>query len=256
MSPAISLALALLLAASWQPATAPVQPRPEDTEAWSPEPAVIAPGPYASERAPADAILLFDGRNLDEWVSAKDGSPAQWSVRDGVFTVKPGAGSIETRRRFTDYQLHVEWRAPAVVTGSGQGRGNSGLFLASTGAGDAGYELQILDSYNNKTYVNGQAGSIYKQFPPLVNAMRPPGEWQSYDVIWTAPRFNADGTLAKPASATAFHNGILIQNHVLLAGDTRYIGKPAYRAHGPSPIKLQDHGDLVSFRNIWVRELR
>jgi hypothetical protein len=244
------------VATSLQPASSPVQPRPEDTELWSPEPAVVAPGPYASEPAPADAILLFDGKDLDEWVSAKDGSSAQWSVQDGIFTVKPGAGSIETRRRFTNYQLHLEWRAPANVTGSGQGRGNSGLFLASTGTGDAGYELQILDSYNNKTYVNGQAGSIYKQYPPLVNAMRPPGEWQTYDVIWTAPRFNADGTLSRPASATAFHNGILIQNHVLLTGDTRYIGKPAYQAHGPSPIKLQDHGDPVSYRNIWIRELR
>ena len=142
------------------------------------------------------------------------------------------------------------------MAGAGEGRGNSGLFLASTGTGDAGYELQILDGYNNKTYVNGQAGSIYKQFPPLANVMRPPGEWQTYDVIWTAPRFNSDGTLAKPASATAFHNGVLIQDRVVLAGDTRYIGKPAYQAHGPSPIKLQDHGDPVSFRNIWIRELR
>lgn len=217
---------------------------------------MVTPGPYTSEPAPFDAIILFDGRNLDEWVSAKDGSPAQWPVRDGLFTVRAGAGSIETRRKFTDYQLHLEWRAPAEVKGSGQGRGNSGLFMASTGTGDAGYELQILDSYDNKTYVNGQAGSIYKQRPPLVNAMRPPGQWQTYEVNWTAPRFNADGTLNRPASATVFHNGILIQNHVLLAGETRYIGKPDYRAHGASPIKLQDHGNPVSFRNIWVRELR
>ena len=139
---------------------------------------------------------------------------------------------------------------------SGQGRGNSGLFLASTGEGDAGYEVQILDSHNNKTYVNGQAASIYKQFPPLSNASRPPGEWQTYDVIWTAPRFNADGSLASPASATVIHNGIVVQNHAILQGETRYIGKPEYRAHGPSPIKLQDHGNPVGFRNIWVRELR
>jgi hypothetical protein len=238
----------------WQPA--PVPPRPEDTELWSPEPSVVTPGPYTSESAPSDAIMLFDGNSLGEWISAKDGSPAQWPVQDGVFTVRPDAGSIATRRRFTDYQLHLEWRVPANVTGSGQGRSNSGLFMASTGKGDEGYELQILDSYRNKTYVNGQAGSIYKQFPPLVNAMRPPGDWQTYDVIWTAPRFNDDGTLNRPASATVFHNGILIQNQVLLTGDTRYIGKPTYRAHGPSAIKLQDHGDPVSFRNIWVRELR
>jgi hypothetical protein len=250
--------LAFLLAAGTasQQAPPPSAARAEDTEVWSPEPPVVTPGPYAAMPPPADSILLFDGKDLREWVAVKDGAPAQWTVSDGTVTVKSGAGSIETRRRFTDYQLHLEWRAPAKVTGSGQGRGNSGLFLASTGNGDEGYELQILDSYRNKTYVNGQAGAIYKQYPPLVNAMRPAGEWQTYDVIWTAPRFNQDGTLARPATATAFHNGILIQNHVLLTGDTRYIGKPVYRAHGPSPIKLQDHGDPVSFRNIWIRELK
>ncbi|MDP9421908.1 MAG: DUF1080 domain-containing protein [Pseudomonadota bacterium] len=244
------------MSSSWQPASSVAPSRPEDTEVWDPEPRVVTPGPYAASPPPGDAIMLFDGKDLREWVSAKDGTAATWTVRDGVFTVKAGAGSIETRRKFTDYQLHLEWRAPANVRGSGQGRGNSGLFLASTGEGDAGYELQILDSYDNKTYVNGQAGSIYKQFPPLVNAMRRPGEWQTYDVIWTAPRFNNDGTLDRPASATVLHNGVLIQDQVLLAGETRYIGKPAYRAHGASPIKLQDHGDLVSFRNIWIREIK
>jgi hypothetical protein len=142
--------------------------------------------------------------------------------------------------------------------GEGQGRGNSGLFLASTGGGDAGYELQILDSFANKTYVNGQAGSVYKQYPPLANAMRPPGEWQSYDIAWTAPTFNGDGSLKTPAYLTAFHNGVLIQNNVPLQGETVYRGRPGYKAHGPSPIKLQDHGDPsqpISFRNIWVREL-
>jgi hypothetical protein len=176
-----------------------------------------------------------------------------------VVTVKKGTGNIQTRRKFTDYQLHLEWRIPPNITGSGQARGNSGLFLASTGDGDAGYELQIVDSYANKTYVNGQAASIYKQHPPLANAMRPPGEWQVYDVVWTAPRFNVDGTLKSPASVTAFHNGVLVQNHAILAGETLYIGKPSYRAHGPAPIKLQDHGDpseAISFRNIWVRELK
>ena len=214
------------------------------------------PGAYTAGRAPSDAIVLFDGKGLQEWVSVKDGSPARWIEGDGAMTVRAGTGNIETRRKFTDYQLHLEWRTPAKVTGSGQGRGNSGLFLASTGDGDAGYEVQILDSHNNKTYVNGQAASIYKQYPPLSNASRPPGEWQTYDVIWTAPRFNADGSLASSASATVIHNGILVQNHVILQGETRYIGKPAYQAHGPSPIKLQDHGNPVSFRNIWVRELR
>lgn len=255
MRDALAFALAIV-SSSWQQAPSVAPSRPEDTEVWLPEPRVAAPGSYAISSAPADAIVLFDGKDLKEWASAKDGSPPQWIVRDGNLVVRPGAGSIETRRRFTDYQLHLEWRVPANVTGSGQGRGNSGLFMASTGKGDEGYELQILDSYRNKTYVNGQAGSIYKQFPPLVNAMRPPGDWQSYDVIWTAPRFREDGTLARPASATVFHNGILVQNQVILSGETLYIGKPAYRAHGPSPIKLQDHGAPVSFRSIWLRELR
>jgi hypothetical protein len=237
---------------------APSQTRPEDTEQWTPVPPVIVPGAAREAPPPSDAIVLFDGKGLGEWVSVKDQSPAQWTVADGVFTVRKGTGNIETRRRFTNYQLHLEWRVPAGITGSGQARGNSGLFLASTGAGDAGYELQILDSYNNKTYVNGQAGSIYKQSPPLANAMRAPGEWQSYDVIWTAPTFNADGSLKTPAAVTAFMNNVLVQDHFVLRGETAYIGAPRYHAHGASPIKLQDHGDPsapLSFRNIWVREL-
>jgi len=226
--------------------------KPEDTEIWSPEPSRIAPGPYVATPIPSDAIVLFDGKGVQEWVSVKDGSPAQWTVRDGLLTVKPGEGNIQTRRKFTDYQLHLEWRTPH---SGGKGNGNSGLFLASTGDEDAGYEIQIFDSYTNKTYVNGQAGSIYKQFPPLVNATRPPGEWQTYDVIWMAPRFSSNGSLVRPATATVIHNGVIIQNQVDLIGETLYIGKPAYRPHGPSPIKLQDHDDAVSFRNIWVREL-
>lgn len=252
----VSAALLMAIAGLQQSASPEPAPKPEDTELWSPEPAVVVPGPYAASAIPSDAIVLFDGKHLREWVSVKDGGPAKWTVGDNVVTVRRGAGNIETRRRFTDYQLHLEWRVPRTIVGTGQGRGNSGLFMASTGKGDAGYELQILDSYRNKTYANGQAGSIYKQFPPLVNAMRPPGEWQTYDVIWLAPRFNPDGTLSRPASATVFHNGVLIQNQAVLAGETLYIGRPAYHAHGPSPIKLQDHGDPVSFRNIWVRELR
>lgn len=254
------IAAAALIATSIT-SQAPSQPapRPEDTELWAPEPPVVAPRDYADSAPPSDAIILFDGKDLREWVSVKDGSPAQWTVTKGLVTVKKGTGNIQTRRRFTDYQLHLEWRIPKGVTGSGQARGNSGLFLASTGKGHAGYELQILDSHNNKTYVNGQAGSIYKQFPPLVNAMRPPGEWQTYDVIWIMPRFNLDGSVHSPAIVTAFHNGVLVQNHAVLMGETVYIGKPTYRAHGPAPLKLQDHNDpgrQISFRNIWVRQLK
>ena len=252
----------LLIAASLAQQSLTPQPtlHPEDTEVWSPEPPVVTPGPYtAKPTPPSDATILFDGKNLGEWVSVKDGTPAKWTVADGVVTVKKGTGNIQTRRKFTDYQLHLEWRIPPNITGSGQARGNSGLFLASTGDGDAGYELQIVDSYRNKTYANGQAASIYKQHPPLANAMRPPGEWQVYDVIWTAPKFKADGTLDTPAYVTALHNNVLVQNHFQLRGHTPYIGLPKYTAHGPAPIMLQAHGDPsppISFRNIWVRPLQ
>ncbi|MGA8214584.1 MAG: DUF1080 domain-containing protein [Candidatus Sulfotelmatobacter sp.] len=233
-------------------------PKPEDTEVWQPEPKVVTPGTDCGT-APSDAIILFDGRSLNEWVSAQDRSaPAKWIVANGVVTVNKAAGNIETRRAFKNYQLHMEWRIPENVTGSGQLRGNSGLFLASTGPDDAGYELQILDSYNNKTYVNGMAASIYKQSIPLANSMRRPGEWQVYDVVWTAPIFNADGSLKSPAYATAFLNGVLVQNHFELKGETRYIGQPFYKRFDRAPIKLQAHGDPsppISFRNIWVREL-
>jgi hypothetical protein len=234
------------------------KPRPQDTEVWSPEPPVVTPGETHST-APSDAIILFDGHDLDQWVAASDHqSPANWIVADGIVTVNKKAGNMETRREFKDYQLHLEYRIPADIAGSGQERGNSGLFLASTGKGDKGYELQILDSYQNATYVNGMAASVYKQYAPLVNACRKPGEWQSYDVVWTAPRFNDDGTLKSPARLTAFFNGILVQNDVSLLGETLYIGKPAYYAYDRAPIKLQahpDHSKPMSFRNIWVREL-
>src|SRR5262245_35248835 len=233
------------------------QARHEDTEIYEPVPKVVTPGGMTGA-APSDAIVLFDGANLDQWVSTDDKSPARWTVANGVMTVNKAAGNIETKRSFHDYQLHIEWRIPENITGSDQSRGNSGVFLASTGAGDAGYELQILDSYNNKTYVNGQAGSIYKQYIPLVNASRKPGEWQAYDVIWTSPRFNADGSVKTPAYVTAFHNGVLIQNHFELKGETLYIGTPSYKAYDTAPIKLQAHGDpspVISFRNIWIREL-
>ncbi len=165
-------------------------------------------------------------------------------------TVVPGAGNIRTRRRFGDLQLHIEWRTPAEVSGEGQGRGNSGIFLMER------YELQVLDSYDNRTYSNGQAGAIYKQHIPMVNASREPGEWQSYDVVFTAPRFGADGALLSPARMTVFHNGVLILNHVELRGPTKFIGEPEYEAHADRvPLLLQDHGNPVSYRNVWVREI-
>jgi hypothetical protein len=231
--------------------------KPEDTEVWEPVPKKVTPGATCGA-PPSDAIILFDGKNEDEWVSVKDQTPAQWKVADGVLTVNKGTGNIETKRKFKDYQLHVEWKEPADISGTSQARGNSGVFLASTGSGDAGYELQVLDNYENKTYVNGMAGSLYKQAIPLANPSRPPGEWQKYDVIWTAPTFNADGSVKTPAYATVFFNGVLVENHFQLQGETRYIGKPYYKAYTEAPIKLQAHGDKsepISFRNIWVREL-
>ena len=237
----------------------PAKPKPEDTEVWEPVPKIVTPGATNTE-PPSDAIVLFDGKNLDEWVSAQDHSPAKWDVANGILTVSKahGVGNIETKRAFKNYQLHVEWRIPENITGSGQARGNSGVFLASTGPGDDGYELQVLDSYNNKTYVNGQAASIYKQSPPLVNPSRKPGEWQTYDVVWTAPTFNEDGSLKTPACVTVFFNGVLVQNHFQLKGQTLYIGQPFYKKYDNAPIKLQAHGDKsepLSFRNIWVRDI-
>ncbi len=232
--------------------------KPEDTEIWQPVPKVVTPGNTFRD-APSDAIVLFDGKNLDQWVLTKDTtSKAKWIVADDMMTVDKSVGDIQTKRAFMDFQLHVEYRIPTNITGSGQARGNSGIFLAALPWGAGGYELQVLDNYNNPTYVNGQVGSIYKQSIPLANAALPPGKWQIYDVIWTAPRFNDDGSLKSPARVTAFHNGILVQNNFELRGDTPYIGQPAYRKHGPSPIKLQAHGDKsepISYRNIWVREL-
>lgn len=252
------LKLAIIVATAI-PLAAQQKPKPEDTEIWQPEPKIVTPG--ATDSAPpSDAIILFDGKNLDEWVSAQDHSPAKWVVHDGILTVSkdPGSGNIETKRTFRNYQLHVEWRIPENITGSGQARGNSGVFLASTGPGDSGYELQVLDSYNNKTYVNGMVGSLYKQSIPLANPMRKPGEWNVYDVVWTAPTFNDDGTVKTPAYATAFLNGVLVDNHFELKGQTLYIGQPFYKKYDAAPIKLQAHGDKsepISFRNIWVREL-
>ena len=251
-----------LLAGGFYMAQAQQKAKPEDTDVWEPIPKAVTPAKIRFEGAPSDAVVLFDGKNLDQWVLTSDrDKPADWTVKDDILTVSKHSGNIETRQSFSNYQMHIEWCVPGNITGSGQGRGNSGVFLASLGKGNAGYELQVLDSYNNenKTYVNGQAGAVYKQFIPLVNPALKAGEWQAYDLIWTAPVFNEDGSLKSPARITVFFNGVLVQNNVSLLGPTLNAGKPSYdKKHGPEPIKLQAHGDKsepISFRNIWVREL-
>ena len=252
-----NLLFSAILAGSFFAANAQTE-KPEDTEFYTPVPKIVSPGKLRGQ-APSDAIVLFDGTNLDQWVATKDpASPNKWTITDNAMTVNKRNGDLQTKRSFVDFQLHIEYRIPSNITGSGQARGNSGIFLAALPWGAGGYELQVLDNYNNTTYVNGQAGSIYKQSAPLVNACRTPGEWQTYEVVWTAPRFNEDGSLKSPARVTVLHNGVLVQNNVALTGDTPYIGKPSYQKHGPEPIKLQAHGDKsepISYRNIWVREL-
>jgi hypothetical protein len=250
--PAVLLAVAFPLIAQ-----SPDKPKPEETEVWEPVPAVVTSGATCGA-PPSDAIVLFDGKNMDEWLSVRDKTPAKWTIANGMMTVSKGEGSIETKRSFKNYQLHLEWKVPTNITGTSQARGNSGVFLASTGPGDDGYELQVLDSYQNKTYVNGMAGSLYKQAIPLANPTRKPGEWQTYDVVWTAPTFNSDGSVKTPAYATVLFNGVLVENHFELKGQTLYIGKPFYKAYTAAPIKLQAHGDKsepISFRNIWIREI-
>jgi hypothetical protein len=218
---------------------------PEATEQWTPVPPSVS---TPRDAPPSDAIALFIGKDASEWESI-DGKPAKWQVTDGALIIEPGTRDIRTKRSFGDIQLHLEFRSPTPVRGEGQNRGNSGVYFMGL------YELQVLDSYENKTYVNGQAASVYKQYPPLVNASRPPGEWQTYDVIFHAPRFAPNGAVT-PARMTAFHNGVLVQNNVALRGPTLYKGKPSYAPHAPKlPLVLQDHGSAVAFRNIWVREI-
>ena len=223
------------------------QKEPEATEVWYPEARVVTPA--ENNQAPSDAIVLFDGKDLKEWNSINNNAAAEWKVADDCMTVVKGKGNIKTKREFGDIQLHLEWRAPAVIEGEGQGRGNSGVFFQER------YEVQVLDNYENKTNSNGQAGSIYKQSIPLVNACKKPDEWQTYDIIFTAPKFNKDGIRVSPAFLTVIHNGVLIQNHVEVKGTTEYIGQPKNVAHGKASIMLQDHSNPVSYRNIWVREL-
>jgi hypothetical protein len=216
-----------------------------------PQPPVVAPG--APGKAPSDAIVLFDGTDLSKW-RAGNGKPSAWKVEDGAMVVPPkgteNGGDIWTREEFGDVQLHIEFAVPSPPKGSGQARGNSGVFFFGR------YEFQVLDSHENPTYPDGQAGSLYGQAPPLVNASRPPGEWQSYDIIFTAPRFQ-DGKLEAPAYVTAFHNGVLVQHHTPVLGATGHRTLAKYSPHGPKgPIKLQDHGDPMRFRNIWARPLK
>ena len=214
-----------------------------------PHPAVVNPGPDRLPVAPpSDAIVLFDGRNLGQW-QAGDSTLPRWLVRGGYVEVVPGTGTMMTRRGFGDVQLHIEWLAPP-PHGEGQERGNSGVFLMGR------YEVQVLDSYHNITYADGQAAAIYGQFPPLANATRPPGHWNVYDIVFHRPRFNADGTVLQPARMTVFHNGVLVQDNVALFGGTVHMALPHYTAHPDRlSISLQDHGNRMRFRNIWVREL-
>jgi len=242
----------------------------EKTEDWSVVPVKVTPG-YGNTMAPSDAIILFDGKDLSQWqkptmtyganleeTEAKSknreydnypGTDPEWIIESGAFQVKPGGGDIETKKHFGDIQLHIEWLSPTDPEKEGQQYSNSGVFLMGL------YEIQVLNSYDNDTYSNGQAGAIYKQSPPLVNASKPSGEWQMYDIIFMAPKFK-NGKLESPARITAFHNGVLIQNNVELEGPTFYIGEAEYFVHKDKlPIILQDHGDKVRFRNVWVREL-
>lgn len=222
---------------------------PESSEIWEPQPRIITAADKVGD-APSDATVLFDGKSFDNWVTI-DGTAPKWTIKDGAMTVTAGAKDIKTKKEFGDFQLHVEWRSPAEVDPkqTGQGRGNSGIFLQER------YEVQVLDNYNNKTYANGQASSIYKQHIPLVNVCRKPGEWQVYEIFFTAPRFNSEGRVISPAYVTVTQNGVLTQNHVAIWGPTEYIGLPVYKAYEKGPIRLQDHGNAVSFRNIWIRDL-
>lgn len=225
---------------------------PAMTELYQPQPAKVTPGDIKTNSAPSDAIVLFDGSSLDAWTSGNGGAPG-WKInKDGSMTVNKQAGDLVTKESFGDYQLHIEWCVPVGIHGEGQGRGNSGVYMQDK------YELQVLDSYENETYVNGQAASIYKQAAPLVNPCRKPGEWNVYDIIYTAPTFKEDGTYRTNPYITVIFNGVLVQNNTMILGTTEYIGLPTFGKHGDGPIRLQSHGDAsepISYRNIWLRKL-
>jgi 3-keto-disaccharide hydrolase len=234
--------------------SAQVDPKWEIHDRNRPNPPVITPGTASTQdspgKPPSDAVVLFDGKDISKWVSKKDGSSAKWTVADGYMEVAPKTGDIQTKEGFGDCQLHVEFREPSPPKGEDQDRGNSGVFLMGE------YEIQVLDSYNSKTYADGQAGAVYGQYPPLVNAARAPGEWQTYDIIWHGPRFDASGKVTRPAHVTVIHNGVLVQDNVELTGPTGHHVRPPYKP-GPDklPLALQDHNHPVRYRNIWVRNL-
>ncbi len=223
---------------------------PKKTEIWEPKVAVVTPG--ENNAPPSDAIVLFNGSNLDEWITAKDSTDAKWIInKDGSMTVKDKSGDIQTKKNFGNVQLHIEWKSPSEVQGENQSRGNSGVFLQGK------YEVQVLDNNDNPTYINGQVASIYKQAIPLAMSSAPTGEWNTYDIIYHAPEFDDAGKKTKSGTITVLHNGILVQDHYEIKGSTEYIGWPKNIAHGKAPLVLQDHGDnsRVSYRNIWLREL-
>jgi len=226
------------------------QYKPEDTEVWNPEPNIINPG--KKNLPPSDAVILFDGKDFSKWKVFGKNSPVEWTInKDGSMTVFPGKGAIETKEEHGSIQLHIEWKTPKKIVSSGQGRGNSGVYFQNR------YEIQVLDSYKNRTYSNGQAGSIYKQYAPLVNASRPPGEWQEYDIIFIEPLYDDNGEILRAGRFTVFHNGILIQNNAQILGTTEYIGPPKTKMTNfpKKSLMIQDHGNLVSYRNIWYRKL-
>lgn len=245
-----------LLAAVTVRSGAQTEAQKADLQKWAihdesrPLPPVVDPGPAGPPApAPSDAVVLFDGKDLSKWEDMK-GGPARWKVEDGYAEVVAKTGSIRTKQGVGDCQLHIEWATPALVSGEGQGRGNSGVFLMDT------YEIQVLDSYNNKTYADGSAASVYGQYPPLANASRKPGEWQTYDIIFHRPRFDAAGKAVSPARLTVLHNGVLVQDNVELTGPTGHKIRPPYKAHADKlPLSLQDHGNPVRYRDIWIRSL-